>query len=194
MSVCGGKIHRAQCQLQNIELVEHVKMDQTFVNTLETPRFVYARPMLIAGTRVRYSCESSTGIPAQWQRFLPHFGNIYGQVGRMAYGVKCNADGAKHFDYVCGVEASEASASARLPPDWTRVRIPEHQYAVFMHREHVSSIHRTCYTIWNQWLPESELEAGDAPDFERYREDFDSQTGLGGVEIWIPIKAPMPGK
>jgi predicted transcriptional regulator YdeE len=29
----------------------------------------------------------------------------------------------------------------------------------------------------------------DAPDFERYGEDFDAQTGLGGVEIWLPLSA-----
>ncbi len=32
-------------------------------------------------------------------------------------------------------------------------------------------------------------EAADAPDFERYGEEFDPRTGTGGVEIWIPIKA-----
>jgi AraC family transcriptional regulator len=27
------------------------------------------------------------------------------------------------------------------------------------------------------------------PDFfERYGEEFDPQTGMGGIEVWIPIK------
>jgi AraC family transcriptional regulator len=29
----------------------------------------------------------------------------------------------------------------------------------------------------------------NAPNFERYAEDFDPNTGMGGVEIWIPIEA-----
>ena len=47
-------------------------------------------------------------------------------------------------------------------------------------------------TIWNKWLPESEVrhdcKAVDAPDFERYGEQFDARTGMGGVEIWLPAK------
>ena len=31
-------------------------------------------------------------------------------------------------------------------------------------------------------------EALDAPDFERYGEEFDARTGMGGVEIWLPVK------
>jgi AraC family transcriptional regulator len=29
----------------------------------------------------------------------------------------------------------------------------------------------------------------DAPDFERYGEDFDPKSGTGNVEIWIPLEA-----
>jgi AraC family transcriptional regulator len=60
---------------------------------------------------------------------------------------------------------------------------------VFRHRDHVSSIRRTVNTIWNKWLPESGHEIADAPDFERYGEEFDPRTGNGGLEIWIPLKA-----
>jgi AraC family transcriptional regulator len=28
----------------------------------------------------------------------------------------------------------------------------------------------------------------DGPVFELYLETFDPQTGMGGIEIWIPIK------
>ena len=88
--------------------------------------------------------------------------------------------------YVCGVEVADVS---ELPPDLSRVRIPEQRYAVFSHRDHISMIRCTWHTIWDNWLPESGHEAADAPTFERYDEDFDSQTGMGGVEIWISIKA-----
>jgi AraC family transcriptional regulator len=46
----------------------------------------------------------------------------------------------------------------------------------------------------NKWLPRSGHEVAhvvvDAPDFfERYGEDFDPKTGMGGIEVWIPIKS-----
>jgi AraC family transcriptional regulator len=62
-------------------------------------------------------------------------------------------------------------------------------YAVFSHSEHVSTIRSTWTTIWNAWWPSSGHELADAPDFERYGEEFDPRTGLGGLEIWVPIKA-----
>jgi predicted transcriptional regulator YdeE len=45
----------------------------------------------------------------------------------------------------------------------------------------------TCSAIWNQGLPDSGYQAADSPWFERYGEEFDGRTGLGGLEIWIPI-------
>ncbi|MGH8285951.1 MAG: AraC family transcriptional regulator [Steroidobacteraceae bacterium] len=176
---------RAQGHLGNIELVEPIKMDETLIANLEPPRFESGKALLMAGLGERYTCETSAGIPAQWQRFLPHLGKIPGQVGRAAYGVRCNFDDAGNFDYLCGVEVSDFS---RLPADWSRLRIPERRYAVFSHRDHISAIRSTWNTIWNKWLPESGHEAADAPDFERYDEKFDSATGMGGVEIWVPIK------
>jgi AraC family transcriptional regulator len=115
-----------------------------------------------------------------------HFGNIPGQIGRTAYGVCCNSDDEGNFDYICGVEVSNFS---ELPTEFSRVRIPERRYAVFSHRDHISTIRRTVNTIWNKWLPESGHQVTDAPDFERYGEDFDSKSGMGTVEIWIPLKA-----
>jgi AraC family transcriptional regulator len=176
---------RAQGHLKKIELVGPIKMDETPLIKLESPRFVSGKRLLIAGLGERYTCETGAGIPSQWQRFLPHLGQIPGQLGRTAYGVCSNSDEAGNFDYVCGVEVKDFSG---LPADWSRVRIPEQRYAIFLQREHISTIRSTWNTIWNNWLPESGYEVVDAPNFERYGDDFDSVTGTGGFEIWIPIK------
>jgi AraC family transcriptional regulator len=160
-------------------------MDETLATNLEPPRFETCKPLLVAGLGERYTCEGSKTIPSQWQRFGPHIGNIPGQVGDTAYGVCCNTDDDGNFDYICGVEVSTFS---ELPPEFARVRIPAQRYAVFSHRDHVSSIRRTVNAIWNKWLPESGHDVADAPNFERYTESFDPKTGNGGLEIWIPIK------
>jgi len=145
------------------------------------------RRLLIAGIGARYTCEASAGIPSQWQRFLPHLDHVPEQIGRTAYGVCCNSDDAGSFDYVCGVEVKDF---LRIPADWSRVRIPAQKYAVFSQRDHISTIRSTWNTIWNEWLPTFEYEVVDAPDFERYGEEFSPTTGMGGFEIWIPVKAP----
>jgi AraC family transcriptional regulator len=58
-----------------------------------------------------------------------------------------------------------------------------------LHSDHIANIGATCRAIWNQGLPDSGYKPADGAWFERYGEEFDSRTGLGGLEIWIPIVA-----
>src|SRR5271166_381859 len=177
---------RAQRSLDNITLVEPIRMDESLITALEPPRFENGRTLLIAGLGERYSFETNHGIPRLWERFVPYIGHIPGQVGHTAYGVCCNADGAGNFEYIAGVEVASFDD---LPSEFSRVRIPARRYAVFTHRDHISRMRATVYTIWNRWLPNSGYTHADAPDFELYDERFDPRTGTGAVEVWLPIEA-----
>ena len=42
--------------------------------------------------------------------------------------------------------------------------------------------------IWSQWLPESGHKAFEGPTLERYGPEFNPRTGMGGLEIWVPIQ------
>jgi AraC family transcriptional regulator len=176
---------RARRDTCNLALVEPIRMDDSMFVTLEQPRFETRASFLVAGLGDRYTCESAHAIPALWQRFTPHYGNVPNQVGKVAYGVSCNADGTGNFDYIAGVEVSGFDG---LPKDFARIRFPQQKYAVFTHRDHISTVRSTFYTIWNKWLPESGLEVAETGEFERYDERFDPRTGAGGLEIWIPVK------
>jgi AraC family transcriptional regulator len=177
---------RAAARIDHLKLQEPIVMDSTLMDNLQPPRFETGKPLLVAGLGERYTWESGgPAIPGQWQRFHQSVENIPGRVGKVAYGVCCNGDDAGNFDYIAGVEVSDFSG---LPREFSRVRIPEQRYAVFTHRDHISSIRRTINTIWNQWLPASGLKAADAPNFERYDENFDPLTGNGRLEIWIPVR------
>jgi AraC family transcriptional regulator len=169
----------------NIKLVEPIKMDETLLTHLDPPRMINGRTLLIAGLSERYSSETCAAIPAQWQRFTPHLGNIPGQIGQTTYGVVCNGDDAGNTEYICGVEVSEFS---RLPSEFTRLRVPEQTYAVFSHRDHISTIRRAWFTIWNQWFPESGHQVAEGPALELYGREFQPGTGFGGFEIWVPVK------
>jgi len=177
---------RAQRHLCNVELVEPLKLDETLIADLKPTRFENGKPLLIAGLGERYTWETSKAAPAQWQRFVPYLGNISRQVGRATFGVACNGDDEGNFDYIAGVEVTDFSD---LPAAFSRVRLGQQKYAVFSHRGHISTIRCTVNTIWSRWLPESGHEVADAPSFERFGQEFDPETGMGGFEIWIPIKA-----
>jgi AraC family transcriptional regulator len=174
---------RAQGHVDNLKLMEAIKMEETMIQ-LAPPRTVEGRAMLLAGLSERHS--SNSGMPAQWQRFAPHIGNIPGQVGRAAYGVIGKSDDDGSMDYLTGVEVSDFTL---IPPELTRLRLAPQKYAVFTHSEHVSKIKSTWNAIFNQWLPNSGYESTDAPEIERYGEEFDPRTGMGGIEIWVPVKS-----
>ena len=177
---------RAATCLDHPRLQEPIVMISTALDHLKAPRFETGKALLVAGVGERCTHENEGAfIPSLWQRFNQTIDNIPGRIGKLAYGVCCNADDAGNFDYVAAAEVTDFSD---LPREFQSVRIPEQKYAVFTHAEHISTIRRTVNTIWNHWLPSSGMKAADAPNFERYDEKFDAATGNGGLEIWIPVR------
>jgi AraC family transcriptional regulator len=177
---------RTRGQVTDLPLMEALRMDDSMLTPLDPPRIVDQAALHIAGLNERYDHTASAAIPSQWQRFTPHLGHVPGQMGQTAFGVIHNSDDAGHADYLTGVEVKDFSS---LPAEFSRLTIPPQRYAVFTHRDHISSIRRTWLSIWNKGLPEAGLEATGGPEFERYDERFDGGTGNGVVEIWIPVRA-----
>ena len=176
---------RARGTVTHLPLLEALRMDDSMLTPLDPPRIVENPGLLIAGLNERYDHTASASIPSQWQRFTPHIDHVPGQVGHTAYGVVHNSDDTGHADYLTGVEVKDFSA---VPGEFSRLKIPPQRYAVFTHKDHISSIRRTWFSIWNKGLPEAGLEATGGPEFERYDERFDGRTGEGELEIWIPIR------
>jgi AraC family transcriptional regulator len=176
---------RTRRSLDNLELVEAIRMNTTLNIGLEPPRFENGKALLIAGLGERYTFDTNQGIPAQWQRFKPYLGHITGQADGATYGVCCNFAPDGSFEYIAGVEVS---SPGDLPKEFRTIRIAPQRYAVFEHRDHVSALRRTAHAIWNKWLPQSGHEAVEAPSFERYGAAFDPQAGTGAIEVWLPIK------
>lgn len=176
---------RVKGVLEDIELTEPILMEQNIDVKLEPPRFVDAKAILIAGLGQRFEYENMDGIPAMWERFQPYLGQIPGEIAGAAYGVIANSDD-KGFDYVCGVEVADFSD---IEPELTKLRLAPQRYALFVHRDHIATMRNTMHAVWRRWLPESGHSVADAPSLERYGREFNPRTGLGGLEIWIPIKS-----
>ena len=151
---------------------------------LSEPRYEQGSAMLLAGLSESYTLETRGKIPAQWERFAPSIGKVPGQIGHTCYGVCWNVSPGGKFDYLSGVEVASDKG---LPAEFVTVPIPARAYAVFPHRDHVSSIDKTLDKIWSEWVPQCGLKIAAAPCFERYSEEFNPQTGMGGMEIWIPL-------
>ncbi|MGZ5940675.1 MAG: AraC family transcriptional regulator [Rhizomicrobium sp.] len=124
-------------------------------------------------------------IASQWQRFMPHYPEIANKAHPIPAGVSTNLDEEGNFDYVCAVEVKRI---AGVPKGLVQITVPPQAYAVFRHDGHVSEIGQTFHAIWNDWVPERGRTIADGASIERHMETFDTRTGFGGVEIYIPLR------
>jgi AraC family transcriptional regulator len=127
--------------------------------------------------------SASETIPKQWQQFK-NLGAITCQVGQTNYGAVCGSI-PTGFDYMAGTEVESFTG---LPAEMGRMRIPEQYYAVFLHRDHISTIQKTWERIFTDWLHSTNTKPAETPCFELYDERFNPETGLGIVEIFFPIE------
>ncbi|HET6426270.1 MAG TPA: GyrI-like domain-containing protein [Planctomycetaceae bacterium] len=152
---------------------------------LNRPTFRDHGAMIVAGLNAHYTMETRTKIPQQWEQFVPRMHSLP-SVGTDCYGVCWSMSPDCGFDYLTGVEVA---SSDKLPADFKAVTIAPQRYAVFEHTKHVSAIPQTIDTIWTKWVPQCGLKPSHAPCFEKYTEAFNPHTGLGGMEIWVPLEA-----
>ncbi len=174
---------RAQRHTDNLELVEPITMTTQPLADIAPPRFIDGKPMLMAGLLERFTFEMRPGIPALWQRFVPWLGQLPDEVGGVTWGLMRDADDSS-FDYMACVEVKSIDG---LPRELTRIRVDGQRYAVFDHSGHVTALVATFAAIWRKWLPESGLRPVEAPQFERYGPGFDPMTGMGDIQVWIPV-------
>jgi len=154
---------------------------------LPAPTFRQGPALLLAGLNEAYGNDTRAKIPRQWERVAPHLGKVPGQVGQDAYGAVHAASPDCRFEYLAGVAVASPD---RLPAGFTTVQVEARRYAVFTHPGHVSSLPATLDAIWVRWAPECGLPvAHGAPCLERYTPEFDPRTGLGGMEVWVPLEA-----
>lgn len=173
-------------QADSISLQEPLRMNPTSTtSTLAPPRIVQGGELLIFGIGEECKEAGAASIPQQWNRFAPYIGNIPGQVGNTTYGAITNVDHGGGYLYIAGVEVKEFPAE---PKDFTRLRIPPQTYAVFKHQEHVSQVLGTFKAIWEHGLVDAGYQGVEGPAFEKYGQEFDGRTGLGGFEIWVPVR------
>ncbi|MDX1928643.1 MAG: GyrI-like domain-containing protein [Pirellulaceae bacterium] len=151
---------------------------------LNAPNFTDAPATTLAGLNQTYTMETRIAIPQQWARFVPMADRLSSSQGKPFYGVSWNTQPDCSFDYLTGFEVAD---SDDLPAEFTTLSLAAGRYAIFAHTGHVSALPKTIDTIWTKWVPECGLKIAQAPCLERYTSEFDPVTGMGGMEIWLPL-------
>lgn len=180
---------RARRDLYGLTLQEPIRMSTIDKSNLPSPRIETLDAFIIAGLGADFEPGKAAGIPALWQKFNEYFGHIPGQTGKTAFGLCTMLPGREGFRYVAGVRVPR---SDDLPAELETIRVPAQSWAIFPHQGHVNGIPATVDAAFRTWLPASGRQAGAFPDvLEFYGEDFDPETGLGRVEIWLPLADQM---
>lgn len=176
---------RRQASTEDLPMTKAMNIPEVRGAQLEPPRYVSGEPMLVVGLSERHSFDTAKDIAAQWQRFMAVYGQIPDKTGSIPIGVITNLDEDGNFEYVCGAEVAKFST---IPGELIKLRVPAQNYAVFAHRDHVSTIGATYSAILNHWLAEHSRHVADGAAVERHLETFDPRTGFGGIEIWMPLQ------
>lgn len=170
--------------VEGLALLEPLKFADDPSTGIGPVRFETAGEILAVGLRGACAFENAEAITLLWRRFGPQFAGISDLASPIPIGLMTPADEAGVFEYVC---AAEVTSFAQAPDGLARMRVAPARYAVFDHPGHVTSIRATYRGIWDRWLGESGETAAEAVSLERHHPTFDPRTGLGGLEVWIPL-------
>jgi len=148
------------------------------------PRIEKLGSLIVVGLSRRQNLANAQAIPGQWQQFMTRYEEIENKAETIPVSVTTDMDGDGNFSYLTGVVVTTAG---RPPKGLVAQSIPAQTYAVFTHSAHTSEIPKTYAAIWDQWVPQSGKVVSDGPWLEKHLPTFNPRTGLGGIEIWIPL-------
>jgi AraC family transcriptional regulator len=176
---------RRNATTDGLPVVKPVKVGESARTAIAASRIVPLGAMKFVGLCEHVPFTQLQNIASQWQRFMPHYGDIADKAHPIPAGVSANLDEEGNFDYICAVEVKRFGS---VPKGLIELTVPARTYAVFAHDGHISEIGRTFHAIWNDWVPDGGRAIADSASIERHRETFDTRTGMGGVDIYIPVK------
>lgn len=160
-------------------------MPTTAKMTLPAPHLESRDAFEVTGMSDHFTFGSIPTIPAAlWAAMNDREDEIV-SVQPCAYGISYDTTMGEGFRYLAGYATALGAA---VPAGMTLLKVPPGNYAVFVHDGHVSQIHQTMPSIFDSGLPDVGLTARAAPEVEIYDNRFDPKTGLGPVELWIPVE------
>jgi predicted transcriptional regulator YdeE len=160
---------------------------------IRPPRLEHFGPVTLVGVqrphmRAQDAERIFKSVTAQWEEYMAL---RPAPLGLYSYGIYPRlADGATIVDYFCG---APAASTGDLPPGFSTRVLPELYCAVFQYREHITKLVEFVQMIIGTVLPMAGLEmapdGADAPEFiERFGASYNPGTGMGGLEVLVPLK------
>jgi AraC family transcriptional regulator len=125
-----------------------------------------------------------------WISFMPRRKEIQNTIGSELYNIQINPE---NFDFQPNTPYTKWAAVAVsifdfIPDGMETLEIQEGLYAVFNYKGDQSNFAAFFKSIYTEWLPSSDYELGNHPQFEVLGEKYKNNDPNSEEEIWIPIK------
>jgi AraC family transcriptional regulator len=150
------------------------------------PEIVTHGAAKVIGVARQYN-EEDLNIETLWSAFRPSVAGIANRVGDDAFGIYeeyCENQDSIGFSYICAVEVSDFDT---IPKGMIARTIPQHLYAAFRHKGPISYLPETLKYIWGSWLPKSDYDYVDKPDFELYAPGANPNDPEKTLYLYIPV-------
>ncbi len=144
---------------------------------------IVTKPAFTVVGMLYHGKNENNEIAQMWSEFMPRVKEIEHMGLQNAYGVCGPHEEEDVFQYVAGFEVDSV---ADIPEGMVSRQVPEQTYAVFPCT--LKTIHEAYQYAFQTWLPQSDYQSGDGPDFELYDEDFRQEVEGSQMYIYIPIK------
>ena len=125
-----------------------------------------------------------------WSSFMPRRNEIQNALGTDLFNIQINPE---NFDFNPQTKFVKwavvpVSDFDFIPEGMQSLIIEEGLYAVFNHIGDASKARETFGYIYGVWLPNSEYELDNRPQFEILGEKYKNNAADSEEEIWIPVK------
>lgn len=151
---------------------------------MQTSDIVEKPAFSVVGLQYRGTNENDE-IAQMWNDLVPRIREIeFAAPSMVSYGIITEFDNSTNeMEYVAGVEAEDVSD---VPEGMVHVEVPAQTYAVFSTT--LPALHDTITQIYDEWLPDSDYERADGPEFELYDENFDPNDEDSELYLYVPIE------
>ncbi|WP_231101505.1 AraC family transcriptional regulator [Pseudoalteromonas luteoviolacea] len=150
------------------------------------PEIISQPAMKIVGIANQYD-DGDLSLPKLWSGFRPYRDKIPNRVGTDFFGIyECyeESEDVTRFVYICSAQVENFDDV----PDGLITRELEAQtYARFTHIGPLSKLEDTLRYIWGSWLPKSQYEYANKPDFELLPAGFNNADPNNKIYLNIPI-------
>ena len=125
-----------------------------------------------------------------WSSFMPRRKEIQNVIGSELYNIQVNPE---NFDFQPNTPFTKWAAVAVssfdfIPDEMETLEIQEGLYAVFNYKGDQSNAASFFNSIYTEWLPSSDYELDNRPQFEILGEKYKNNDPNSEEQIWIPVK------